>query len=71
VGALRSAAKCARDRQEPGDATQLLEEAVRMEEKLNENGHGAGVRGIREELQETRETTSGEAGRLRIVQRKA
>jgi predicted ATPase len=71
VSALRSAARCARDRQEHNDATQLLEEALRMAEKLGEHARGAGVRAIREELEDAQETTSGGAGRLRIVQRKA
>jgi predicted ATPase len=71
VSALRSAARCARDRQEHSDATQLLEEALRMAERLGQQDRGAGVRAIREELKDTQETTNGGAGRLRIVQRKA
>jgi predicted ATPase/DNA-binding winged helix-turn-helix (wHTH) protein len=71
VSALQSAARCARDRQEHNDATQLLEEALRMAEKLGEHARGADLRAIREELEDAQETTSGGSGRLRIVQRKA
>jgi predicted ATPase/DNA-binding winged helix-turn-helix (wHTH) protein len=71
VSALQSAARCARDRQEHNDATQLLEEALRMAEKLGEHARGADLRAIREELEDALETTSGGSGRLRIVQRKA
>ncbi len=71
VSALQSAARCARDRQEHSDATQLLEEALRMAERLGQQDRGAGVRAIREDLEDTQETTNGGAGRLRIVQRKA
>jgi len=70
VSALQSAARQARDRQKHEDATLLLEEALRMAGKLNEHARGAGVRAIREELEDTQETTSGGTERLRIVQRK-
>jgi len=71
VSALRSAAGFAREHGAHSDAAPLLEEALRIAEMLGEKERGAGVREIREELEEARETTGGGAGRLRIVQRKA
>jgi predicted ATPase/DNA-binding winged helix-turn-helix (wHTH) protein len=50
IGALRAAARHAHERQAHGEATQLLEDALRLAEKLEDEERGARVREIREEL---------------------
>ena len=50
VGALRSAARHARDNSAHGEATQLLRDALDLAEKMSETERTAQVREIREEM---------------------
>jgi hypothetical protein len=50
VGALRSAARHARENSAHGEAAQLLRDALELAEKMSEADGGARVREIREEM---------------------
>jgi predicted ATPase len=53
VGALRSAARHAQENRTPGEAAELLEDAMRLAEKLGEKERGARVREIRDEMRDS------------------
>jgi predicted ATPase/DNA-binding winged helix-turn-helix (wHTH) protein len=71
VGALQSAARHAKASCAHGEAAELLEDALRLAEKLGEKERGARAREIREEMTTAREAANGRRGRLRIVTGKA
>ena len=71
VGALRTAARHAQATRAHGEAADLLEDALRLAEKLSEREHGTPVREIRDEMATARARANVAGNRLRIVSGKA